>query len=163
MFTAGVIRQCGGTVAAPQCDQAVAGQFHTGATRHLPATLVSVKRIINTGSTTFNCGVQACALVATAGDKSAQHHISILGAGTSIPDTSSPATAPPTTAGTIPPPTSSTITTPTTIPPPTTTVPIPSGGGLICDILGALRNALGGGFLGGLLDGLLTLFNCPIG
>jgi hypothetical protein len=164
IFTDGAIRQCGGPAAAPQCDPLIVGQFRTASTQHLPPTLVVARRYINTGTTTFNCGAQQCFFVATAGGKSSQHHISILGAGTSsIPDgptSTSPttsATTVPTTATTAP--TETTIPIPSTAPSATTTTAVPQAG-LLCDLLGALRRALGG-FLGGLLDGLMNLFNCP--
>lgn len=85
--TAGTIRQCGGTIAAPQCDLTVTASFVTTASGEIPPTSVTVERIIDTGTTTFNCGVQACALVATAGDRTSQHHIRMAGAGTSVPTT----------------------------------------------------------------------------
>jgi hypothetical protein len=161
VFTDGVIRQCGGTVAAPQCDPLVVGQFRTGSTHHLPPTLVVARRYIDTGSTTFNCGAQACAFVATAGNATSQHHISILGAGTSSVIDGPTSTSPTTSATTMP--TETTVATPTTVPTattiPTTTTTVVQAG-LLCDLLGALRRALGS-FLGGLFDGLLNLFNCP--
>jgi hypothetical protein len=161
VLTDGVIRQCGGPAAAPQCDPLIAGQFRTGATQHLPRTLVVARRYINTGTTTFNCGVQQCFFVATAGTKTSQHHIGILGAGTSVAEPTS--TSPTTSATTVPTattaPTATTIPTSSTVPTATTTTALPQAG-LLCDLLGALRRALGG-FLGGLLDGLMDLFNCP--
>lgn len=87
--TSGTIRQCGGSVTAPQCDLTVSVPFVTTATGQIPPTSVTVERIIDTGTTTFNCGVQACALVATAGAASSQHHIRMAGAGTSVPPSSS--------------------------------------------------------------------------
>jgi hypothetical protein len=153
-FADGIIRQCGITAAGPQCDQAVAGQFKTGAAPVLPKTLVQVKRYVNTGTTTFNCGVQACALVATAGGKTSQHHIAILGAGTSSSIDEGPAT----TAGTMD---TTTSTSPaTTVPSPTTTVAGPGTAGLVCNLLTGLRGILGG-LLAGLFDSLLTFFGCP--
>lgn len=109
--TAGTTRECGGTVAAPQCDLTVMASFVTTASGEIPPTSVTVERIIDTGTTTFNCGVQACALVATAGERTSQHHIRMAGAGTSVPTTTS-TTAPTTTTSAS---TSSTST--TSIPP----------------------------------------------
>lgn len=44
--------------AGPQCDLPVAATFVTTATGRIPATNVTVKRIVDTGTSTFNCGVQ---------------------------------------------------------------------------------------------------------
>ena len=82
--TVGTIRQCGGTAAAPQCDLTTTTPFVTTAAGAIPPTAFAVKRIVNTGATTFNCGVQACALVATAGTKSSQHQVVMAGAGTVV-------------------------------------------------------------------------------
>ena len=85
--TSGLIRECGGSVAAPECDTILSGFFITTATGDFPPTPMTVNRVITTfGSTTYNCSVQACALVADAGGKSSRHHISFAGAGTSHPD-----------------------------------------------------------------------------
>jgi hypothetical protein len=156
-FTDGVIRQCAGTVGSLQCDPAVVGNFKTASTHNLPPTLVPVRRYINGGAT--NCGVEACALQATAGDKVSQHHVSILGAGTSLPPppSSSTTAAPPPPPTTIPPP-PSTIPPGSSIPPPpppTTSVP-PTIPNLLCAILGPISR-----LLGGLLDGLLVALGCP--
>ena len=148
--TGGVIRQCGGSSAAPQCDLAIAATFLTTDTGDIPATSVTVKRIIDTGTTGFNCGVQACALVATAGGRTSQHHISILGAGTLVPTSSSTSTS-----------TSSTSTTTSTIPlpPPTTVVPPALPGG-VCDAVRAALEPFP--FLRVFLDGVLSALGCPL-
>lgn len=162
----GVIRQCGGSISAPQCDASVAGTFVTTATGEIPATSVAVKRLIDTGTTTFNCGVQACALVATAGDRTSQHHISILGAGTIVPSsttTSTSTTSPSVTStSTIPtttvPLSTTTIPSATTIPTPTTTLVPPPVPTPVCDLLQTLLETFP--FLRGALDAVLTLLGC---
>ena len=147
--TPGIIRQCSGTVAAPQCDMAVAATFVTTASGEIPPTVVTAKRILDTGTTTFNCGVQACALVATAGGTSSRHHIAIAGAGTVVPTSTS---VPPSSSSTILPPS-------TTIPPaPSTTIPPVFDRNLICAILQSLVEPLA--FLGGLITNLLAVFGC---
>ncbi len=88
-------------------DLTVNVAFVTTATGDIPPTSVSVKRIIDTGTTTFNCGVQACAMVAAAGGRTSQHHVRMAGAGTSVP-TSATSTS---TSSTSTPPSSSTSTT----------------------------------------------------
>ncbi len=115
--TAGVIRQCGGTATAPQCDPTTATPFVTTATGTIPPTAVTVKRIVNTGATTFNCGVQACALVATAGAKSSQHQVRMAGAGTVVPTSSTTTSS--TTTSTV----ATTTTTTTSSPTSTSTAP----------------------------------------
>ena len=122
------------------------------------------RRNINTGSTTFNCGAQQCFFVATAGTAASQHHISILGAGTSSAIDGPTSTSPTTSATTVPTSdttvaTATTIPASSTVPAPTTTTAIPQAG-LLCDLLGALPGALRRA-LGGFLDGLMDLFNCP--
>lgn len=134
--TVGTISECGGTAAAPQCDPTTITPFVTTAAGTIPPTAFATKRIVNTGTTTFNCGVQACALVATAGSKSAQHQIRMAGAGTvpatsttSSPTTSStttsivPSTTTSSTTTTVPGTTTSTMpgATTSTVPGPTTT------------------------------------------
>ena len=127
--TAGTIRACGGSVPVPQCDLSTTTAFVTTAAGTIPPTAVAVKRTINTGATTFNCGVQACALVATAGAKSSQHQIRMAGAGTVLSTTSSTTMVPPsssTTTSTVPPSTTSTVpatTTSSSVPVTTSTVP----------------------------------------
>ncbi len=165
--TAGLIRECGGSVAAPECDTVLSGFFITTATGDFPPTPMTVNRVITTfASTTYNCSVQACALVADAGGKSSRHHISFAGAGTSTPTTSA-TTVPGTTtapgATTVPPqttiPSNTTVPPPTTTPPtttpPTTTPPLPIPN-LLCAILQPISN-----LLGGLLNGLLAALGCP--
>ncbi len=157
----GLIRECGGSVAAPACDTVVSGIFLTGGDGTFPPTPMTVNRVITTfASTTFNCGVQACAIVADAGGKSSRHHITFAGAGTVIPTTSPttgppPTTAPPATtipgATTLPPPT--TVPPVTTVPPPTT-IPITN---LLCALLQPISN-----LLGGILNGLLAALGCPV-
>ncbi len=152
---AGLIRQCAGSIVAPECDTVVSGFFTTTSTGAIDPSPMTVQRVIHTFTTTYNCSVQACALVATAGGASSQHHITILGAGTSVPtSTSIPTSTSPTTAPTqttAPP----TTTPPTTVPPPTTTL-LPPITNLLCAILGPVS-----ALLGGLLDGLLTALGCP--
>ena len=169
--TQGTIRECGGTAAAPDCDQTVNVPFTTTAAGTIPTTSVTVKRIINTGSTTYNCGAQSCWLVATAGEKSSQHHIRMASAGTSIPGPTSsiPPTSSPPTSGpptTVPPTTTPpTSIVPTTVPPTTilpTSIPLPTlppTSGALCDGLRALRVVFPG--LSGLFTILLQLFSCP--
>ena len=165
--SSGLIRQCGGSVAAPECDTTIAATFITTATGAMPPTPVTVRRIITTWTTSFNCSTQACALVATAAG-STRHHIGFASAGTvssttptsSVPTTFVPTTFVPTTfVPTTVSPTTAVPTTfgPTTIPPSTT---VPPTGNLVCDILMALRGVLGG-ILSGLIDGLLAFFGCP--
>ena len=159
LFADVVVRECAPTALGPQCDQAALASVNVGSSGNLGPLTVTVKRIINTGTTTFNCGVQACALVAFPNRGSwTQHHISFGSAGTSVPTTTD-TTAPTTTSATTVP-NSSTTTIGTTIPGPTTTTLLPPAGGLLCDLFRALRDALGG-FLAGLFDGLLNLFGCP--
>ena len=90
---AGLIRECAGSVALPECDTVVSGIFFTDASGVIPPSPMTVNRVITTFTTTYNCGISACALVAAAGGKSSRHHISFAGAGT-IPPTSSPTTVP---------------------------------------------------------------------
>ena len=85
----GTIRQCGGTVTAPQCDPTTSTPFVTTAAGTIPPTAFATKRIVNTGATTFNCGVQTCFLLATAGPKSAQHQVRMASAGTVVNTSSS--------------------------------------------------------------------------
>lgn len=139
--TGGVIRQCGGSAADPQCDVGLVVPFVTTATGDIPPTPVTVRRIVNTGTTTFNCGIQYCALVATAGGMSSQHHVRMAGAGTVVP-TSTP-----------PPPT-------TIRPPPTTIPPLPTGNP-ICDALAVVLESFP--FLRELLASLFTLLGCAPG
>ena len=148
--TAGVIRECGGTVAAPQCDLTVTATFVTTPAGDIPPTNVTVERIIDTGFTTFNCGAQSCALVASAGGRTSQHHISMAGAGTSsIPPTSIPPTS-------IPPTSVLPTTVPSTSIPPTS---IPAGPELVCTVLRVLLEPFP--FLRGLITSLLSVFGCP--
>ena len=121
--TTGTIRQCGGTVTAPECDPTTTA-FVTTAAGVIPPTAVAVKRIVNTGATTSNCAVQACALVATAGAKSSLHQIRMAGAGTVLTTsstTTSSTTSSSTTSSSITSTTSTTSSTSTT-----PTVPAPS-------------------------------------
>ena len=148
--TPGTIRQCAGPVTAPQCDPTVTASFVTTATGDVPPTSVTVERIINTGATTFNCGVQTCALVATAGDRTSQHHIRMTGAGTSVP-TSSTSTS----IATVPPPGS----VPPASNPPVTFTPVLPMAQLVCSILQALVEPFP--FLRDLFTSLLGLFGCP--
>ena len=136
--TQGTINECGGTILMPQCDDLINVPFNTTANGDIPPTTVTLKRIVNTGSTTFNCGAQSCAVVARAGGKMSQHHIRMAGAGTSIPNPSSS--------------TSSTTT--------TSLVPLPQGGA----VCGLLRQLFGPfPFLSGLLTNLLSVLGCPAG
>lgn len=134
--TAGTIRQCGLVAGTPQCDLDVAATFTTGPSGEIPATAVTVTRIIDTGSTTFNCGVQTCVLLATAGDRSSQHRFRILGAGTLLP--------------------SSTTATSSTVPTPTTTL-LPSVPSL-CAVVQAILEPFPS--LRGILDTLLGFLGC---
>lgn len=110
--TAGTIRQCGGSATPPTCDLTVNVAFVTTAAGDIPPTSVSVERIIDTGTTTFNCGVQACALVATAGGRTSQHHVRMAGAGTSVPTSAtSTSTSTSSSTSTSTPPSTSTSTT----------------------------------------------------
>jgi len=164
---AGLIRECAGSVALPECDTVVSGIFFTDASGVIPPSPMTVKRVITTFTTTYNCGISACALVATAGGKSSRHHISFAAAGT-VPPTSSPTTVPGVT--TVPPTTApqqttipgvTTIPPPTTLPPPTTIAPPQEN--ILCAIIRALGQALPS-LLGGLADGLLRLLGCaPLG
>ena len=128
--TVGTIRECAGTLTAPQCDLTTITPFVTTAEGTIPPTAVAVKRVVNTGATTFNCGVQACALVATAGAKSAQHQIRMAGAGTVVTTSPTTSTGPTTTTSTGSSTTSSTTsssTTTSTVPATTTTSsPVPT-------------------------------------
>ena len=144
--TPGVIRQCGGPPAAPQCDADIAATFVTTATGDIPPTPVTAERIVDTGTTTFNCGVQQCFLVASAGGRTSQHHLSIAGAGTLVPTSTSSSTTTTTT--------SPSTTTTTTIP---ATVPIP-GANLVCPLLQSFLGSFP--FLSGLIGGLLAVFGC---
>ena len=159
---AGLIRQCAGSVALPECDTVVSGIFFTDGSGVIPPSPMTVKRVITTFTTTYNCGISACALVATAGGKSSRHHISFAGAGT-VPPTSSPTTVPGVT--TVPPttaPQQTTVPGVTTIPPPTTVPPTtiqPPQENILCAIIRALGQALPS-LLGGLADGLLRLLGC---
>lgn len=132
--TAGTIRECGGTAAAPQCDLTVTAAFVTTANGTIPPTSVTVERIIDTGTTTFNCGVQSCMLLASAGGRASQHHIRMAGPGTSIPSSSIP---------------------PTSLPP----LPVLQGHELVCTILQDLLQPFP--FVRGLITSLLVLFGCP--
>jgi hypothetical protein len=126
--TVGIIRECGGTAAAPQCDPTTTTPFVTTAAGTIAPTSFTVKRIVNTGATTFNCGVQSCALVATAGAKSSQHQIRMAGAGTVLTTTStvtSSTTVLPTTSTSMATTTSSTSTTSTSEPVTTTSTSVP--------------------------------------
>jgi len=143
---AGVIRQCGGSAAAPQCDLDVAATFVTTANGNIGPTSVTVERIVDTGTTTFNCGVQSCFLVATAGGRTAQHRISIAGAGTVVPTTSPTSTS-----------TSRPSTTTTTTAPTTTTRPTP-GPDRVCGVLRGLLEPFP--FLRPLVTSLLAAFRC---
>ncbi len=130
--TPGVIRQCGGTAGAPQCDPDPVGSFVAGASGQLPPTAVTVVRTIDTGTTTFNCGVQMCFLVATAGTASSQHHIRFAGAGTIVPTSSSSTTT-------------------------TTIAGVPD----LTPLCGLLQTILAPfSFLGGLLDDVLAMLGC---
>jgi hypothetical protein len=115
----GTMRQCGGAGPAVQCDLATMTPFVTTAAGAIPPTAFAVKRVVNTGATTFNCGVQACAIVATAGAKSSQHQVRMAGAGTvvttSSTTTSSVLSASTTTTTTSVPPTSTSSTSTTSI------------------------------------------------
>lgn len=91
--TVGIMRQCGGAVAA-QCDLTTTTPFFTTAAGAIPPTAFAVKRIVNTGATTFNCGVQACAIVATAGAKSSQHSVRMASAGTVLTSSSTTSSVP---------------------------------------------------------------------
>ncbi len=136
--TAGTIRRCGVVAGTPQCDVDVAATFTTGPSGEIPPTAVTVTRIVDTGSTTFNCGVQACVLVATAGDRSSQHGVRILGAGTLVP--------------------SSTTATSSTMPASTTTSLPPSVPSLCAPVQAILEPFP---FLRSFLDALLVSIGCP--
>jgi hypothetical protein len=158
----GLIRECGGSVAVPDCDLTLSGGFLTDGNGNIPPSPMSVDRVISNFTSSYNCGVQACFLVADAGGKSSRHHISFAGAGTVPPSsttTSSPTTTPPTTIGggtTVPPQT--TVPGATTVPAgstPATTVPE----NLLCVIIRGLGQALPG-LVGTLADALLRLLGC---
>jgi hypothetical protein len=141
----GVIRECGGSAAVPECDLSVTVPFTTTATGDIPPTSVTVTRIIHTGTTTFNCGAQSCALVATAGGRTSQHHIRMASAGTSVPSSSVPPTLVP----------------PTLVPP----IAFPPGAGVpgpefVCTLLRSLIQPFP--FLQGLLTDVLALLSCPV-
>lgn len=157
--TAGLIRQCAGSVAVPECDTLVSGFFLTDPAGNVPPAPMTVQRVITGFASTYDCGVTACFLVADAGGKSSRHHITFGGATTTA---GPPTTAPTTTGGvtTVPPVT----TTPpaTTVPPPPTTIPPdppPPTEGVLCVIVRALGEALPS-ILGGLADFLLQLLGC---
>ena len=96
---------------------------------------MTAERIVDTGTTTFNCGVQQCFLVASAGGRTSQHHLSIAGAGTLVPTSVSPSTT-------------------TTIP---ATVPIP-GANFVCLVPQSFPGSFP--FLSGLIGSLLAVFGC---
>lgn len=146
---AGLIRECGGSVAVPECDTVVQGFFSTNSAGEIPPSPMTVNRVINTFTTSYNCGVQACALVADAGGKSSRHHISFGGAGTIMPTSSSSSSSSSTTPTTAGGPT----TVPTTIPTATTVPLLPN---LLCAILQPISD-----LLGGILNGLLAALGCP--
>ena len=157
---AGLIRECAGSVAAPECDTIVQGIFFTSPTGEIPPSPMTVNRVVNTFATSYNCGVQSCALVADAAGKSSRHHITFAAAGTVMPTTTPTtiggATTVPTIPGqtTIPGPT--TIPSATTVPPPPTTIGLPPQvPNLLCAILQPISN-----LLGGLLNGLLVALGC---
>ena len=156
--SAGVIRQCGGSAAAPQCEPGIAAAFLTTSAGDIPPTSVTVERIVDTGTTTFNCGVQQCFLVATAGGRTAQHHISILGAGTVVPtSTSSTSTSTTVTSSTSTSSTSTSTSTSST----TTTLPA-TAFDQVCRVLRALLVPFP--FLGQLVGSLLAVLRCaPVG
>ena len=131
--TPGVIRQCGGTAAAPQCDLDVAGTFTTTSSGEIPPTEVTVERTIDTGTTTFNCSVQSCWLVATAGGTTSQHHVRFAGAGTLVPSTSSSSTT-------------------------STTVALPPDLTSLCGLVRALLEPFS--FLGGFVEAVLSVLRC---
>ena len=135
--TLGVIRQCGGPAAAPQCDADVAATFVTTVAGDIPPTPVTAERLVDTGTTTFNCGVQQCFLVASSGGRTSQHHMSVAGAGTLVPTSVSPST-----------------TTTTTIP---ATVPIPVAN-FVCPVLQSFLGSFP--FLRGLIGSLLAVLGC---
>ncbi len=151
--SAGLIRECGGSAAVPECDTTLSGIFFTDANGAFPPSPMTVNRVITSFVTSFNCGAQACALVADAGGKSSRHHISFAGAGTVGPTSSTSPTSTSSTS-TIPP--GSTV--PTTLPPssPTTTTPLGPIVNLLCAILQPVSD-----LLGGLLDGLTAALGCP--
>jgi hypothetical protein len=155
----GLVRQCAGAV--PDCDTFVASIFLTSPDGSIPPVYLNAQRVITTWTTTYNCSTQACSVVATAGGKSGRHHISIAGAGTVVPTSTTPSTIPTTSPTTTATTVTTVTTTPTTIPGTvTTTTAPPTGSNIICDILQALRGILGG-LLAGVVDGLLSLFGCP--
>ena len=123
----GIIRQCGGTVTAPQCDPTTSTPFVTTAAGTIPPTAFATKRIVNTGATTFNCGVQTCFLLATSGPRSAQHQVRMASAGTVVTSSSSPTSTASSTTSTTASTTSSSTTT-TTVPATTTwtSSPVPT-------------------------------------
>lgn len=157
--TAGIIRECGGTVAAPQCDLSLVVPFVTTPTGDIPPTSVTVKRIVEAGTTTFNCGVQACALVATAGERTSQHHIRMASAGTVLPTSVPPTSVPPTSVPptTVPPTSVPPTSVPTTMVPPTSVPPVTD---LVCPLLRGLLDPLA--FLSELISSLLALLGCPV-
>jgi hypothetical protein len=92
--TVGTMRQCGGAVTTPHCDLTTTTPFVTTAAGAIVPTAFAVKRIVNTGATTFNCGVQACAIVATAGAKTSQHQVRMASAGTVLTTSSTTSSVP---------------------------------------------------------------------
>ncbi len=149
------VRQCTAGPQGPLCDPAVLASVGTGSSGNIGPLTVAVKRVISTGSTTVNCGITPCSLVAfpDRGDEWTQHHISFAGAGTIVDPTTTSPTSPSTSTA---PPTSTVTTTPT--PTTSTTSVLSPLSGLLCDLLRVLSD-----LLGGLLDGLLTFLNCPPG
>ena len=152
----GKIRQCAGSVIAPECDTTLAGFFLTDADGAFSSAPMTVQRVITTFSTTYNCGVQACALVADTGTQISRHHVSFAAAGTVVsPTSTTPSTSTTLAGGTTVPPTTSSTTTPqaTTIPSPANVVPPPPQENILCAIIRSLGQALPS-LLGGLADGL---------
>jgi hypothetical protein len=148
------IHQCVGSAFSPQCDPMVLTVADAGTTGNIGPLSVTVRRIINVGGTTVNCGIDPCALMAFPNRGSAtRHHISFAGAGTVVPPSSSSTSVGPSTTGVSTTSTTAVIGTTSTS---TTTTLLPPPVNILCDILRAVSN-----LLGGLLDGLLVLLNCP--
>jgi hypothetical protein len=158
----GMVRQCAGSVAAPECDTYVAANFIAGSNGAFAPILIQAQRTIHTFTVTHDCSAEACAMVAEAGGRSTRHHISILAPGMTVPPTTSPPiTSAPTTIAesTTVAPTTTTATPPTSTAPPATGLPQAPAENVLCAILRAVGELLPG-LLGGIVNGLLNLLGC---
>ena len=145
--TAGVLRQCIANLS--ECDETLVVAFTTTSSGNIPPTTVTVKRVVDpAGPSSFNCGIEVCALVARAGNAVSQHQIRFAGAGTvTVPSTSTSSTSTSTTSTS----TTSTSTTSTTVPTGLTTV---------CPILRTLAAAFP--FLAPILGNVAVALGCPV-